>query len=118
MRYSESRNATSPVTSAHEIMPVLPSAAVLAGRLFGDRLVALRLEPVLGAGLAVMVAALAYTDVQPTPAPQNTTLPTWLEAHHLMSGPGSPFPRGHGKGSGRADLRNPDGGRPFGPGIQ
>ena len=76
----------SPVTGAHEIMPVLPFAAVLAGRLFGDRLVELRLEPVLGAGLAVMVAALAYTDVQPTPAPDNTSLATWLEAHDLTSG--------------------------------
>jgi hypothetical protein len=76
----------SPVTGAHEIMPVLPFAAVLAGRLFGDRLVELRLEPVLGAGLAVMVAALAYSDSQPTPAPQNTTLATWLEAHDLTSG--------------------------------
>ena len=75
-----------PVTGAHEIMPVLPFAAVLAGRLLGDRLVALRLEPVLGAFLAVMVAALAFTDVQPKPAPQNTPLATWLEAHHLTSG--------------------------------
>jgi hypothetical protein len=79
-------NYMSRVTGAHEILPLLPFGAVLAGRLLGDRLVALRLEPVLVAGLAVMVAALGYADVQPKPAPQNTTLATWLEAHHLTSG--------------------------------
>ena len=79
-------NYAGPVTGAHEILPVLPFGAVLAGRLLGDRVVALRLEPVLVAGLAVMVAALGYADVQPKPAPQNIALGTWLEAHHLTSG--------------------------------
>jgi len=75
-----------PVTGAHEIIPVLPFCAVLAGRLLGGRLVALRLEPVLAAGLAVMVAALAYNDVQPTAAPAHSQLAAWLEAHNLTSG--------------------------------
>jgi hypothetical protein len=115
-----------PVTGAHEILPVLPFAAVLAGRLFGGRLAgrlrigrlrigghgigghgigghgigghgiggremggrlaAPRLAPVLAVGLAVMVAALAYNDVQPEPPPGSTPLATWLEAHHLASG--------------------------------
>jgi hypothetical protein len=59
---------------------------VLAGRLFGGRLVALRLEPVLAVGLVVMVAALGYTDIQPTATPTDATLATWLENHHLTSG--------------------------------
>jgi hypothetical protein len=79
-------NYMAPVTGAHEILPVLPLAAVLAGRLLGGRLVTLRLEPLLAAGLAVMVGALAYTDVQPKPPPAQTALATWLEAHHLTSG--------------------------------
>jgi hypothetical protein len=75
-----------PGSGAHEILPVLPFCAVLAGRLLGGRLVALRLEPVLAAGLAVMLAALVYTDFQPKPAPANTDLAVWLQAHHLTSG--------------------------------
>ncbi|MGH3167036.1 MAG: hypothetical protein ACRDN0_14255 [Trebonia sp.] len=77
----------SPVPSgAHEIVPVLPFCAVLAGRLLGGRLVALRLEPVLAAGLAVMLAALAYAGIQPKAAPAHMGLATWLQAHHLTSG--------------------------------
>ena len=79
-------NYTGPATGAHEILPVLPFGAVLAGRLVGGRPGAPRLRPALVAGLAVMVAALGYADVQPEPAAPNVTLGTWLEAHHLTSG--------------------------------
>jgi len=82
-------NYMAPVTGAHEILPVLPFCAVLAGRLLAGRRVASRLKLVLSSGLAVLVAvvvaALAYTDVQPTPAPQNA-LGAWLAAHDLTSG--------------------------------
>lgn len=76
------------VTGAHDIIPVLPFCAVLAGRLFGERLAALRLEPVLAAGLVVMLAALAYNDIQPKAVPPSTQLAAWLEAHHLTMGLG------------------------------
>ena len=76
------------VIGAHDIIPVLPFCAVLAGRLFGERLVALRLEPVLAAGLVVMLAALGYNDIQPKPVPPSNQLAVWLEAHHLTSGLG------------------------------
>jgi hypothetical protein len=77
---------TGPVVGAHDIIPVLPFCAVLAGRLLGGRLVALRLEPVLAAGLAVMLAALGYNDIQPKAVPPSSQLAVWLEAHHLTSG--------------------------------
>jgi len=76
------------VVGAHDIIPVLPFCAVLAGRLFGPRLVALRLEPVLAAGLVVMLAALGYNDIQPKAIPPSTQLTAWLEDHHLTSGLG------------------------------
>jgi len=74
------------VVGAHDIIPVLPFCAVLAGRLFGGRLAALRLEPVLAVGLAVMLAALGYNDIQPKAVPPSSQLAVWLEAHHLTSG--------------------------------
>lgn len=77
-----------PVVGAHDIIPVLPFCAVLAGRLFGPRLVALRLEPVLAVGLVVMLAALGYNDIKPKAVPPSTQLAAWLEAHHLTSGLG------------------------------
>jgi hypothetical protein len=76
----------SPNLGAHEIVPVLPFCAVLAGRLLGGRLVALRLEPLLAVGLAVMLAALAHNDLQPKLTPARTDVAAWLEAHHLTSG--------------------------------
>jgi hypothetical protein len=76
------------VVGAHDIIPVLPFCAVLAGRLFGPRLVALRLEPVLAAGLVVMLAALGYNDIQPKAVPPSTQLAVWLEDHQLTSGLG------------------------------
>ena len=77
-----------PVVGAHDILPVLPFCAVLAGRLFGERLVALRLEPVLAAGLVVMLAALGYNDTLPKAVPPSSQLAVWLENHHLTSGLG------------------------------
>jgi hypothetical protein len=75
-----------PITGAPHITPLLSFCAVLAGRLFGGRLVALRLEPVLAVGLVVMLAALGYNDIQPKAAPANASLAIWLEDHHLKSG--------------------------------
>jgi hypothetical protein len=75
-----------PVTGAHDIIPVLPFCAVLAGRLFGERLATLRLEPVLAAGLVVMLAALGYNDIQPKAVSPSSQLAVWLENHHLTMG--------------------------------
>lgn len=83
-------NYTSKVVGAHEIIPVLPFCAVLAGRLLGGRLVKARLAhllaPLLAAGLAGYLAALAYNDTQPIQPPLHVDLANWLEAHHLTSG--------------------------------
>ena len=77
---------TAPVVGAHEIIPVLPFCAALAGRLLGGRLVKARLEPVLALGLACYLGALAYNDIQPIQAPAHTDLANWLTAHHLKYG--------------------------------
>jgi len=77
---------TAPVVGAHEIIPVLPFCAALAGRLLGGRLVKARLEPVLAVGLACYIGALAYNDVQPIVAPGHQDLAVWLTAHHLRYG--------------------------------
>jgi hypothetical protein len=77
---------TAPVVGAHEIIPVLPFCAALAGRLLGGRLVQARLEPVLALGLVCYLGALAYNDSQPTPTPLHLDLAGWLTAHHLKDG--------------------------------
>ena len=53
---------TAPVVGAHEIIPVLPFCAALAGRLLGGPLARARLELALAAGLAIYLGALAYND--------------------------------------------------------
>jgi hypothetical protein len=77
---------TAPVVGAHEIIPVLPFCAALAGRLLGGRLVKARLEPVLALGLACYLGALAYNDIQPVQPPAHVDLANWLTAHHLKYG--------------------------------
>jgi hypothetical protein len=75
---------------AHDMTPVLPFAAALAGRLVGGRLLALRLRriltPVLVAVLAGYLAGLVYELTQPSVPAQNQQLTSWLEAHHLGTG--------------------------------
>lgn len=84
--FGDYMNLHPPTDGPHEILPVLPFCAILAGRLLGGRLVALRLELVLAAGLAVMLAALAYAGIQPKATPAHVNLGAWLQAHHLTSG--------------------------------
>ena len=60
---------TAPVVGAHEIIPVLPFCAALAGRLLGGPLARARLELALAVGLAVYLGALAYNDAQPIATP-------------------------------------------------
>jgi hypothetical protein len=77
------------IAGTREIAPVLPFAAVLAGRLLAERLLAARLAPALIIVLAGYLAGLSYSVVQP-PAPiQDQELISWLTAQHLTSGLGS-----------------------------
>jgi len=77
---------TAPVVGAHEVIPVLPFGAALAGRLLGGRLVQARLEPFLALGLVCYLGALAYNDSQPIQTPAHQDLAGWLTAHHLKYG--------------------------------
>jgi hypothetical protein len=78
----------SELSGTREIAPVLPFAAVLAGRLLAERLLAARLAPALIVVLAGYLAGLSYSVAQP-PAPiQNQQLISWLAARHLTSGLG------------------------------
>lgn len=75
------------VTFAHEIAPLLPLAAALAGRQFGGWLSRARLRPgLLAAGLAAYLGALCYyATAAPVPA-QNQSAADWLVAHNLTYG--------------------------------
>jgi hypothetical protein len=73
--------------STREIAPVLPFAAVLAGRLLGDRIATARpLRYGLAAVLACYAAMLGFAAAQPAAAPQYADLTGWLTGHHLTSG--------------------------------
>jgi len=93
------------ISSTREIAPVLPFAAVLAGRLLGERLLGgrafggrafggrvfgERLRPALRYGLcgvlALYAAMLGYAAAQPPAAPQYADLAAWLPAHQLTAG--------------------------------
>jgi hypothetical protein len=86
------------IGGAHEVAIVLPYAAVLTGRLLGDRLAAMRAplparSLALARSLAVLavvgvcyLAALGYGATRPSVQPQNQALGTWLEARGLTSG--------------------------------
>jgi hypothetical protein len=73
--------------STREIAPVLPFAAVLAGRLAGMSVA--RLKPLrygLAAVLVCYAGMLGYAAAQPAAAPQYADLTAWLTSHHLTSG--------------------------------
>jgi len=80
------------ITSTREIAPVLPFAAVLAGRQLGARLAAGRHPAVaalrygLCAVLAGYAAMLGYDAAQPPSPPQYAGLAAWLSAEHLTEG--------------------------------
>ena len=80
------------ITSAREIAPVLPLAAVLTGRQLGRRLAAARdhAAAVLGCGLCAVLASyaamLGYDAAQPPSPPQYAGLAAWLRAEHLTDG--------------------------------
>ena len=74
------------IYSAREIVAVLPFGAVLAGRVLGDQLAALRLLPLAGAVLAGYCVALLSGMAQPARAAVGQDLAGWLTAHHLTTG--------------------------------
>jgi hypothetical protein len=89
------------IFSTREIAPVLPFAAVLAGRLFGDHLVGVGPGTGVGVGLsarrqalraglcgvlALYAAMLGHATAQPPVAPQYASLAVWLRAQHLTNG--------------------------------
>jgi hypothetical protein len=76
------------ILSARDIAPVLPLGALLAGRVFGDRLAAARprwRRPAAGA-LACYAAMLGYAAAQPSRPASYGDLAGWLTAHHLTAG--------------------------------
>jgi hypothetical protein len=74
------------VTFAHEIAPLLPFAAALAGRELAAPLVRARLAPALTVLLAGYLGALCYAaTATPVPA-QNQAVADWLVAHGLTDG--------------------------------
>ncbi len=75
------------VFASREFDPVLPFAAVLAGRLLADRVLAIRHAPAaLLVVLAGYLGGLGYELAQPSVAAQNQQLATWLAEHHLDRG--------------------------------
>jgi hypothetical protein len=90
------------ILSTREIVPVLPFAAVLAGRrlagrpgtgrCLASRCLGVQLRPALCTVLAlcpvlaVYAAGLGYAAAQPSAAPQHADLASWLRAHHLTAG--------------------------------
>jgi hypothetical protein len=76
---------------AHEIAPVLPLGAALAGRMLGGPLIRIRrgipiLIPVLAAWLACSAVLLGVGAASPQQLPQNASLATWLSRQHLTHG--------------------------------
>jgi hypothetical protein len=77
----------SSVLVTREIVAVLALGAVLAGRLLGDRVLAIRWAPVAALlVLAGYAGGLGYALAQPKAPPQGQQLASWLEAHHLRAG--------------------------------
>lgn len=71
---------------AHDVMPVLPAGAVLAGRMLFRSPIPGRLLAVVAAGLALYLGLLAVYAVQVSRPPNETALATWLQDHQLRFG--------------------------------
>ncbi len=72
--------------AAREMAAILPFSAVLAGRLFADKIAAARLTPLLAAGLLVYCVTLGYYATRPAYPAADTRLTAWLARHHYTSG--------------------------------
>ena len=71
---------------AHDVMPVLPAGAILAGRLAFRGAIPRRLLTAVAAGLAVYVLLLAAYVVHVPYGPSQKPLATWLQQHNLRFG--------------------------------
>jgi hypothetical protein len=72
---------------AHEIAPVLPLGAALAGRMLGGPLIRIRRGiPILAAWLACSAVLLGIAAASPQLMPQNARLATWLSQRHMTHG--------------------------------
>ena len=71
---------------AHDVMPVLPAGAVLAGRLAFRGPIRRRLLAVVAAGLALYALLLAHYAVRVPTAPTQKPLAAWLVDHNLRFG--------------------------------
>jgi hypothetical protein len=77
------------IATTREIAPVLPLAAVLAGRLTAGRLLAARLAPAMGGTVLTMYAGmLLVSTVQPPVPTPGANISSWLAARHLTHGLG------------------------------
>jgi hypothetical protein len=74
--------------SSHEIAPVLPFGAVLAGRLLPGRRLTRVLAPVLVAALVAYCGVLGYSATRPARPSSVTAVGSWLAARHLTAGIG------------------------------
>jgi hypothetical protein len=81
-------SGVSGITSAREIVALLPFSAVLAGRMLAPRL-GTRLLRALSVVLAVYLFGLVQLALLPAHPPQYQPLATWLVRHHLRYGLGS-----------------------------
>ncbi|GAA2383855.1 hypothetical protein [Dactylosporangium salmoneum] len=80
------------MASARQVVAVLPFGAVLAARVFGDRLARIRVRGRIAAGAlaAVLVAAFGAQAAVARPAPiEAAEAAAWLEAHDLRYGVGA-----------------------------
>jgi hypothetical protein len=72
---------------AHDILPVLPFGAVLAGRLLADQLIRRGLVAALALALACYVGVLAHNIIQPSRADDGYhRIAGWLQARHFSYG--------------------------------
>lgn len=71
---------------AHDVMPVLPAGAVLAGRLVFRSPIPRRLLALVAAGLALYALLLAHYAVQARTPPTQKPLAAWLVDHNLRFG--------------------------------
>jgi hypothetical protein len=72
--------------AAREMVAILPFSAVLAGRLFADKIAAARLTPLLAAGLLAYTVTLGYYVTRPAQPAANSGLTAWLTRHHYTYG--------------------------------
>jgi hypothetical protein len=71
---------------AHDVMPVLPAGAVLAGRLVFRGQIPRRLLALVAAGLALYALLLAHYAVRIPTSPAQKPLAAWLVDHNLRFG--------------------------------